>query len=483
MGMAPTPFDCDCQSSSLTAPSLQRRTNHTMTAKTVVSLFVRAVVVLVLAVGISATSTPAHVTAGFAPISTRTRRPNSLGPRYHQQQCSNRWSSIGWTRNCAPATTTTTAAAAGMLGRLHHVTEIVRMAAKPSFLLPTCSSPQHAMRLALASGLGGLVAQILLTLIGYYYFCTNSTVSQQQWRRANNTSAANETTITLATNNTKETDIHFAGNTAHSVIALLFMIVVSILGSKGWRESCSSNALLVSNHITTNRAAATIVSPLSILLDPSSDSSRWLASVIFGMMLMWDIPTSLFIPKLRRQTDVLIHHAVMAATAGAAAVWLPMRYVFFYFGVAEISSIPLIVYNALAEWMTARREQQDLEGDDKMATSSAGLSATRRHNQRIGAVQTTAQILTVVSFTWIRVIVFPMVTFCQFLPDAWTAIQHNQRRAGPEVALLQPAQVFGLHFAAVASMGFTILQLFWFVNQIVRPSLVSFQHKRKQTIA
>lgn len=136
----------------------------------------------------------------------------------------------------------------------------------------------------------------------------------------------------------------------------------------------------------------------------SLEQSKWLGAVITGMFVAWDIPTSLLIPKLCKP-DVIIHHVVMAIVAGVGATAVPMRYMLYYFGVAELSSIPLLVYDQLSyncEIVAKSRAEGGSDGDNANA-----LDQWRDRAKLIAAV----------AFTLVRAFHFTMVTVMNFIPD------------------------------------------------------------------
>ena len=116
------------------------------------------------------------------------------------------------------------------------------------------------------------------------------------------------------------------GYTAHQVVAFFLMAFVAALGLVGWLNPPAVAAT----------AAGRLLAP--------SNSARWLGAMLLGMLVAWDIPTSIAIPRLRKP-DVLTHHIAMAAVAFVGAFFLPTRYGFYYMGVAELSSIPLTAYD------------------------------------------------------------------------------------------------------------------------------------------
>jgi hypothetical protein len=302
--------------------------------------------------------------------------------------------------------------------------------------LPTCA-PNNVLRLALISGLLGLVAQWCLTLL------FSSRIIHRLNQRAVDKSGDATHVATDATT-TKATALQSAGYMAHSLIALLLMGTVSFMGIVGWWFRGHGTNL--ASHLT----------PWTRLVAPN-DSCRWMAAVLLGFLTLWDIPTSLYIGALRKP-DVLIHHGVMAVTAATAAWIIPMSYVYFYFGVVELSSLPLIVYDQLCQW-TSGAKTDDSRTEPAVEPTVDRLILWR---DRI-------QILTAFAFTWIRAILFPLVTFGQFLPDVEKVLSF-QAFAAPTPTLIPTATTLrALRYAKWACIGFTILQLYWFAANLVAP--------------
>jgi hypothetical protein len=218
-----------------------------------------------------------------------------------------------------------------------------------------------------------------------------------------------------------------ASYTAHSLVALIFMILLSVIGSVGW---WNGGGIFSSS------------TPMDRLLVPN-DQCRWLATIVTGMLTFWDLPTSLSIPRLRKP-DVMAHHLLMSITAFVAAVFLPMYYVFFYLGVSEISSIPLIIYDQLC--VVTENASAPKDG----ATFSAG-----KGQSSLILVRTVFQILAALCFTLVRALGFTYVTVRHFIPDVLQVL--------PLLELQSPrGHVTALRFALGASIGFTALQLYWF---------------------
>jgi hypothetical protein len=237
-----------------------------------------------------------------------------------------------------------------------------------------------------------------------------------------------------------------AGYAAHTVVALLFMIYLSICGTVGWFSAPYPNTAV-------NR-----------LLVPN-DQCRFLATIVTGLLLIWDIPTSIYVPKLRK-IDVLIHHVVMTITSYTAATMLPMFYVFFYFGVSEISSIPLLVHDQLCILSSKTNVTNANDSlspvnviESRITTSESGYNKAKLW---LIHARDRVQIIAAVSFTIIRAILFTYVTISKFIPDV-VSILGNVKNA---VLRTNPIQLVALRYALYASIGFTSLQLFWFLKML-----------------
>ena len=211
-----------------------------------------------------------------------------------------------------------------------------------------------------------------------------------------------------------------AGHTAHTIVALALMVLVSSIGLVGW----------FSNPTTTCTAAGRL-----LLV---SSQARWLGAIITGMFLCWDIPTSIVIQKLRKP-DMIVHHICTAVCAYVGAVAAPMHYLFYYLGVIEISSLPLLIYGQLSQNVNICTEVGDLERRDKLQT-----------------LQDKVETIAAISFTLVRVYSFTKVTLFNFIPDNLTVL--------PTAAAAGFARV--LRFLVVASIGFTALQLYWFSTML-----------------
>lgn len=210
----------------------------------------------------------------------------------------------------------------------------------------------------------------------------------------------------------KGKDGSLASYTAHNIVAMGLMLLVSCLGIIGWSSLPSC--------------------PFDRLITPNA-SARWLASVVAGMFIFWDVPTSIYVPQLRKP-DVLIHHVAMALVALVGAIWIPMEYIFFYFGVSEISSVPLLLYDQLSVM-----NEDSLVADSKILAFFQAFAA--------------------IAFTCVRAVWFTRVTLLYFLPDVRSVLRGTSQ--------ISSTTANGLRFGGTMSLAFTLLQLFWF-SKILR---------------
>ena len=223
-----------------------------------------------------------------------------------------------------------------------------------------------------------------------------------------------------------------AGGTAHQVVSFCLMLFVSVFGLVGW--------------LARRRRRR----PRGRLLAPAN-SARWLGALCLGMLVAWDIPTCLVVP--RRKPDLLAHHFGMAAVALVGAFFLPTRYGFYYLGVAELSSVPMTVFD-------------QAERAVEIAAKSDAVDAARR--QRLRATRDASRLVAALVFIAVRAVDFTRVTLTRFVPDALSVL------ASGEAALRWPLQ-----FMVVSSVGFVGLQIYWF-SLFVRISLAQRRRERRR---
>jgi TLC domain len=233
--------------------------------------------------------------------------------------------------------------------------------------------------------------------------------------------------------------------TAHSIVALALMLLLSVMGMHQWWSSSFASSIGNNN-----------------LLLHASPSARWMAAVVLGTFGAWDIPTSLRVSALRKP-DVVTHHVVMMILAALGVVVLPMPYIFYYFGVAELSSIPLIAYDQVTYWIEQQQQQNHNNNHQESLSSSWNLTNLQ---QLLG-------VITSIAFTLVRVVSFSKVTFCNFLPDCRAALL-LKATATAAVSIITPSQRYAISFLMVACTLFTLLQWFWFgqMIQTIRKQMV-----------
>ena len=222
--------------------------------------------------------------------------------------------------------------------------------------------------------------------------------------------------------------------TAHQVVSFCLMLFVSVFGLAGWLAPPASAATAMGR-----------------LLAPAN-SARWLGALCLGMLVAWDIPTCLAVQKLRKP-DLLAHHFGMAAVALVGAFFLPTRYGFYYLGVAELSSVPMTVFD-------------QAERAVEIAAKSDAVDAARR--QRLRATRDASRLVAALVFIAVRAVDFTRVTLTRFVPDALSVL------ASGEAALRWPLQ-----FMVVSSVGFVGLQIYWF-SLFMRISLAQRRRERRR---
>jgi len=286
--------------------------------------------------------------------------------------------------------------------------------------LPSCTAAQ-VPGVAVTAGGTALLSQLLLTW--------GILLSQQNKSRSHKQQNDDATT----------TQQQSAAYLAHSITAMGLMVLVSWMGVQGYYFNTNTNPPVGINSIH------------KMLLD-TDDSARWLAAVLAGALALWDVPTSLAVRALRKP-DVVLHHVVMAVTAGLGATQLPMPFLYFYLGVSELSSIPLLVYDQLVQWTTNKQTTATTASDGDVTDTSV-------HNNRLVRLRDTAQGVAAVAFTAVRAVLFPWVTLRHFLPSVWQVLQQQHAFA------ITATTAHVLRFATVASAGFTVLQLYWFSKMV-----------------
>jgi hypothetical protein len=174
---------------------------------------------------------------------------------------------------------------------------------------------------------------------------------------------------------------------------------------------------------------------------------------VFGMMFFWDIPTGLCTPVLR-EIPMVLHHIGMLATAAIAMGILsngtPVLgyYAPFYFGLIEVSSLPLIVVDIF---------------HPKHKVWNKYLTSEERPRW-ITKLNELARLVFAFSFFLLRTIAFPYVSVFGVLRDVIevTSLPLDQRNNVPNLPLI---------IMAFLNVFFSCLQLYWgslLVRQVVK---------------
>jgi len=204
------------------------------------------------------------------------------------------------------------------------------------------------------------------------------------------------------------------GFLAHQVVALLLMPLFAWLGCLGWLP------LQISPSTPEDRIFGTF--PISEVLAP----------LIAGSLLLWDIPTSLLVPKLYARAT-MAHHVAFAVIGIISMYPYLQYYVPFFGGVIEMSSIPLAVV-------------------DVFHPKHPELETWARQNACVGLLNAFCRVLFALLFVALRTIYFPWVVLTQMLPDLVSVLMQGHARMGMVAAV-----VFTLSLA----LGFMFLQLYW----------------------
>jgi TLC domain len=263
-------------------------------------------------------------------------------------------------------------------------------------------------------GLGCLVCQIGLYLL---------------FRRAAGAGAANKPAPSAPS---RRPWAQMPGFTAHQVMVVPVLVYLSARGVQAWMGSPS-------------RTSSTALDRMINQESHNGNNNLHFCEFIFAMMIFWDIPTCLATPALR-DGPMLLHHIGMAFTAAVGMGFLSdgvpvlTYYAPFFFGVIEISSLPLIVVDLF---------------HPKHAAWHAYLTNSDAAAPRwLGQLNEIARIVFAILFFLIRTLYFPYVTFFGVLPDVLElrALDVGER-----------GNVSNTPFTvlAVINVLFSLLQMYW----------------------
>ena len=215
--------------------------------------------------------------------------------------------------------------------------------------------------------------------------------------------------------------------TAHQIVVIPVLIYLSM---QGLREF---NGLEVMGATTATTAVERVTTPMH----------GYFSEFVLGMMFFWDIPTGLCTPALR-ELPMILHHVGMFMTAaismGILSNGVPIfgYYAPFYFGIIEISSIPLIVVDIY---------------HPKHKPWNQYLNSNER-SRWVMKMNDIARPLFALLFMLIRMIAFPYVSVMGVLRDVLhvTSLPLDQRNNVPDLPL---------YILAFLNVSFSGLQLYW----------------------
>ena len=171
-----------------------------------------------------------------------------------------------------------------------------------------------------------------------------------------------------------------------------------------------------------------------------NSQSLWLTSTIFGILVIYDIPCRVrFIPALRNDTEMLLHHCIWAFTAfiGSFGLLSGAYYYLFFFGFCEISSIPLVIVDFFHP-----RKFGELIDDDKINFSI------------IGKINDIARFLYPITYLLLRGLYFPFVYAACLIPDLMYMILDEKSPVSED-------QKGYLWLTVLAATCLLALQLYW----------------------
>jgi hypothetical protein len=207
------------------------------------------------------------------------------------------------------------------------------------------------------------------------------------------------------------------GYSAHSVVACGFMLGASIIGTVGW----------LNPPVVAATAGGRLLVP--------SDSARWLAAVVFGMLVGWDLPSSLAIKPLRK-VDGLLHHIGMAFVAGVGGTTLPMHYGLFFLGACELSSVPLTIFHQTSKACEIAEQDDDFP-DIRL--------------KHLGQLRDTSKVIFAASFLIVRTVWFTRVALFGYVRDALDVLPTDAATGSR----------FTIYSMLGAIVPFVGLQLYW----------------------
>lgn len=228
--------------------------------------------------------------------------------------------------------------------------------------------------------------------------------------------------------------------TAHQIVVIPVLFYLSI---QGLRDFNIREVIGATTTTTTTTAVERVTSPMH----------GHFSEFVLGMMFFWDIPTGLCTPALR-EVPMILHHIGMFMTAaismGILSNGVPIfaYYAPFYFGIVEISSIPLIIVDIF---------------HPKHKAWNMYLNSNERSGW-IMKLNDTARPLFALLFILVRMVAFPYISIVGVLRDALhvTSLPLEQRNNVPNLPL---------YIIAFLNVAFSCLQFYWgtlLIRQIIK---------------
>lgn len=211
------------------------------------------------------------------------------------------------------------------------------------------------------------------------------------------------------------------GILAYRIVALFFTLALTVIGG----------ALFLNPGRWPAGAAVAMLAP--------EGTVRFLGALLFGELVMWDLPCAVWIPTLRRP-DYLLHHIGLAIGPALVAMrFMPLFYYAWYIGLSEASS----VFLALNEIFANLHDNVERTGQDE------------RRVARLAGWRDSFQIGAAASFVAVRVAGWAWV--------CWLLLRDT-------LAVLPLAASHGvrgfLRLQLGMALAFYALQLFWFAKLV-----------------
>ncbi|KAL7447459.1 hypothetical protein ACHAXM_010776 [Skeletonema potamos] len=226
------------------------------------------------------------------------------------------------------------------------------------------------------------------------------------------------------------------GFTAHQLISLPLMCILTYCGMKDWFFNPNKDVIGHNDTSYDRVFGTTNVNDIPLAIGS-------------GAILIWDTPTGLLVPALQDPL-MLFHHVGMflvgATMSGAFSHGKMIGYYYasYYFGVIEISSIPLSYvdvfhpkYKFYFEWLHSEK------------------NASRTMMKVLDGVNELCRIVFAVTFLIFRGLYFPYVTFGHTIPDLWYAYNDETKQLPDGVPMWT-----GYFLIGFVSL-FALLQFYW----------------------